>query len=235
MPAQFLIPDHSDLKAAFARALLKQMHLIDVEAAIREASAGEGDWIRPVGPRFEVLDLSGPVLRGANVLAAENGEVPAAELDEWIIQLRAVGVPEVYAPGAAVAARQVNFFPRIYSRDEGSTAQSKTTSTRGVPSARPADSREVSPRELNRAHRAHLDRLARWMSRHVDHDNRYQNISAFQALANEAAGIPTGGRDMASPDQLANAEVWMTARVIEHCRTRDEDLPKWISDAEGEN
>jgi hypothetical protein len=222
MPAQFLIPDHAELKAAFARALLKQMHLIDVEATVKDAGReSSGDWTRPLGPRFEVLDLSGPILRGANVLAAEHGEVLAAELEDWIVQLRAVGVPEVYAPGAAVAARQVNFFPRIYSRDEPTS-----------PTEPPA-SREASPREMNRAHRSHLDRLARWMATHHNHDSRYDTIQAFQALANEAAGIPKGGRDMAGADQLANAEVWMTARIIEHCRHHNEDLPKWIADSEG--
>jgi superfamily II DNA or RNA helicase len=220
MPAQFLIPDHAAMKQAFARAIVGQMHMLDIDEHVPERGAGEHDWTRPLGPRFEILDLSGPVMRGANVIGSAHGEVDVGELNEWQTHLAAMGVPVVYAPGVIVAARAVNWFPRIYSRDD--EVSSKQTS-----------SREASPREMNHGHRQHLNRLSRWMAQHITHDDRWANVPAFQALANEAAGIPNGRRDMASVEELAMAEVWMTARILEHCRTHDEPTPTWISDPEG--
>jgi len=216
LPAQILIPDHTELREAFAKALVNQMHILNADdeptGTDGVRSRGEG-----LGPRYEVLDLSGPVLRGAKVLAADDGDVDAAELTLWEAPLRAIGVPTVYAPGVIVASRQVPQFPRIYSREEEPDGPV---------------TRHASAREMNRGHRQRLTQMARWMAVHVDHDDRWINVQVFQADANFAADIPKGARDMASDEELARAEAWMTARIFEHCETHDEPPPGWLIDGD---
>ncbi|MGH3908920.1 MAG: DEAD/DEAH box helicase, partial [Pseudonocardiaceae bacterium] len=82
LPAQILIPDHPRLKASFSEALIGRMHLINDE---QEALAGVGPGVGgsgPTMPRYQVVDLTGPVLRGATVVGAPDGEVLADELAE---------------------------------------------------------------------------------------------------------------------------------------------------------
>jgi hypothetical protein len=64
------------------------------------------------------------------------------------------------------------------------------------------------------------------MSNHLEHDGRYATIGVFQGMANDAAGIPTGGRDLGTPEQLARCEDWMLARIREHGESHNCGIPK---------
>lgn len=205
LPAQVLIPDHTRLKASFTQALVGRMHLIeaDDEATGRERDGSVGN--APQLPRYQVVDLTEPVLHGATVVGAPDGEVLADELEDWNVQLAARGVPLTYTPNIIVAARQVPQFPRIYSAPETDEASPETTT-------KPAD-----PRTLNKAHRKRLTTLTNWMAHHLEHDDRWANMGWFQNEANDAAGIPRGGRDQASATELAAAQAWVTEKILQHC------------------
>lgn len=204
LPAQILIPDHPKLKASFSEALVGRMHLInDEDDSLLGAGPGIGG-TGPTMPRYQVVDLTGPVLRGATVVGAPDGEVLADELEEWNAQLAAVGVPLTYTPNIVVASRQIPQFPRIYS--EPSSAPEE-----------PALRRDADPRTLNKMHRQRITSLAGWMAKHLEHDDRWHNMGWFQNEANDYAGIPTGGRDRATDIQLAATEAWMTEKIIQHC------------------
>lgn len=204
LPAQILIPDHPKLKASFSEALVGRMHLINDETdGLVGAGLGIGG-AGPTMPRYQVVDLTGPVLRGATVVGAPDGEVLADELAEWNAQLTAVGVPLTYTPNIVVASRQIPQFPRIYSDHTSAPAE-------------PALRSEADPRTLNKMHRQRITSLAGWMAKHLEHDDRWQNTGWFQNEANDYAGIPTGGRDRATETQLAATEAWMTEKIIQHC------------------
>lgn len=215
VPAQILIPDHPGLKAAFNQALVGRMHLIaeDEDARLRAErnGAGSGDIIMP---RYQVIDLTSPILHGATVVGAPDGEVSADELADWEVQLAARGVPLTYTPNIVVAARQVPKFPRIYAEDPVESASTRT----------PAD-----PRTANKMHRQRATTLARWMAGHLDHDDRWDEVSWFQNEANEIAGIPKGGRDQATETQLGLVEAWMTEKIIQHCDAHGCNPPPLLS------
>jgi len=213
LPAQILIPDHKRLKASFTQALVGRMHLIgseDDEGGRSGIGQGEG----PSLPRYQVVDLTGPVLQGATVVGAPDGEVLADEMADWNVQLSAVGVPLTYTPNIVVASRQVPKFPRIY---ESPSAQAQT----GRSSA--------DPRTLNKKHRQRITALASWMAHHIDHDSRWGNMGWFQNEANEAAGIPRGGRDQATDTQLAAAEAWMVGNILGHCEIQGCNPPALLN------
>lgn len=219
LPAQILIPDHAELKAAFARALIGQMHLLDPTLPDSEEYARRGADDRISRPAFELIDLSAPILRAATVLGEENGVVERSELEAWEAQLRLLGVPETYAPAMVVASRRVPHFPRIYS------VEAPGTVTRT----------EADPRTLNKIRRGHLDRMAKWMGFHPGHAAYTEDdFRRFQAKANEAAAIPTGERDMATDEQLATAEAWMVARIYHHCEDTGCQVPTWIGNGREE-
>lgn len=222
LPANILIPDHAGLKAAFARALIGQMHLLDTSLPESEPYAQTGSDDRESQPAFDIIDLTAPVLRSATVMGQEDGEVQASELAAWVAQLQPLGVPEVYAPAVAVASRKMPAFPRIYSVDRAAPREPKAP-TRTAP----------DPRTLNKLRRAHLDRMAKWFGWHPGHEGVPQEearrtIGIFQGKANDAAGIPSGGRDMASDVQLAAAEAWMTDTIYSHCNRTGCEVPSWL-------
>lgn len=203
LPAQVLIPDHPKLKASFVQALVGRMHLIEAAGATTDPTTADRGLVATVAnmPRYQLVDLTGPVLHGATVLGAPDGEVLADELEDWNVQLAAVGVPLTYTPNIVVASRQVPQFPRIYSEPEGG------------PRSRSA----ADPRTLNKLRRQRMTTLAGWMARHLDHDSRWAAPAWFQNEANDAAGIPRGGRDRATETELAAAEAWMTEKIFQHC------------------
>jgi hypothetical protein len=65
------------------------------------------------------------------------------------------------------------------------------------------------------------------MRMHIDHDDRFDTVNQFQYLANDGAGIPTGGRDMASSTELKECARWMCEQVRGHCLTNQEPVPAW--------
>ena len=216
LPAQVLIPDHNRLKSSFVQALVGRMHLISEELEAIVGGKGEGGGTEATMPRYQVVNLTGPVLHGATVVGAPDGEVLADELADWNKQLAAVGVPLTYTPNIVVASRQVPQFPRIYSEPAPPAAPART---------------EADARTRNKAHRQRIKSLAGWMAHHLDHDNRWRSMAFFQSDANDAAGIPTGGRDQASDTELAAVEAWMTARIFQHCEWNNCRTPA-ILDAE---
>jgi superfamily II DNA or RNA helicase len=230
LPAQILIPDHPALRKAFASALVGTMHILEVEEELSEATLRGGDGSDRL-PRYELLDLSDPRLRSATVLTQVDGKVLADELARYIAQCKEVGIPETYAPRVAVVSRRYRPPLRVYATDEQSTdadaPASMSSATAGMATATQAD-----PRSLNLAHRARLQKAAGWMVDHIDHDVRYANVGVFQAKANEAANIPSGGRDQATGAQLQAAAEWMMARIVEHCQVHHEDVPSWTDGGE---
>ena len=79
-------------------------------------------------------------------------------------------------------------------------------------------------------YRARLRQTAGWMEKHIGHDERFISVGLFQANANDAGGIPKGGRDQATARQLATVSDWMSARVREHCKDHGEQVPAWAEE-----
>lgn len=217
LPAQILIPDNPDLREAFAAALAHALHIVEDEDEKTCPRCGQRPCVcvkpppPPRLPRWKLIDLEDPRLRSATVLTQDDGEVLADELAHYIAQCAGIGIPETYAPRVAVVSRRGRPVVRTYAQE--------------APQERPAD-----PRSINLAHRAVLQKAAKWMAGyHVAHDDRYASVEVFQALANDAASprIPRGGRDQASSQQLAAVAAWMIARVREHCQAHQEPLPLW--------
>lgn len=215
VPAQILIPDHPGLKAAFTQALIGRMHLIAEDDPEDRDNDQNGHRSRELNlPRYQVVDLTSPILHGATVVGAADGEVSADELADWNVQLAAHGVPLTYTPNIVVAARQVPKFPRIYAEDQPDGATTRTG---------------ADPRTTNKIHRQRATTLARWMAGHLDHDDRWREPSWFQNEANAFAGIPKGGRDQATEIQLGMVEAWMTEKIIEHCNKHECAPPSLLS------
>lgn len=230
LPAQILIPDHPQLRRAFAAAMAGALHTIDLDRDNPDdpGSGSGGERL----PRYELLDLSDPRLRQATVLTQADGDVPAAELALTIAACSQVGIPETYAPRVAVVSRRYRPPLRVYSpEDETTAAGTAAAGGTSIAVSEPVVSAaQADPRSLNRAHRARVTRAASWMHEHLDHDQRYDHIGSFQNLANQAAGIPRGGRDHATTAQLTAVADWMIVRIIEHCQTHDEPVPSWIDE-----
>ena len=214
LPAQILIPDHRELRKAFASALVNRMHVLEEPEDKQVDDRATGGSSEPRLPRFSLRDLSAPDFRNATVLGEEDGDVPRAEYEEWQQQLEGLNVPITYTPRIAVAARRVQRFPRIY--EQPAAAPVQVTS---------------DPRAVNVAQRSRLRQLSGWMQHHVEHDREFANVGVFQGQANDAAGIPQGGRDHATGDQLATAAAWMTARIYEHCQRMEEIPPLFLEDS----
>lgn len=214
LPAQILIPDHSELRRAFTAALAGALHQIEDGQDTTEAGTGDDGVARLA--RYELLELSDPRLDSATVLGHEDGETPAAELGLVIADCLGIGIPETYAPRVAVVSRRRRTPLRTYATPEEPAASTVTTV-------------EADPRTLNLAHRAQLYKAAGWMSYHIRHEDRWPTVGAFQAQASDAAHIPIGGRDHATTAQLAACAEWMRARVIEHCQAQGEWVPSWAN------
>jgi superfamily II DNA or RNA helicase len=230
LPAQILIPDDQTLREAFASALASALHVVDDSDELRchDGQPGclcrypdMGECICPPGSsaserlvRFEVLDLDDPRLERATVLGHEDGDVPAPELRYFIEQCAGIGIPETYAPRVAVVTRRGRPATRTYATEKP------------VPTV----VTEVNPRDIVQSYRAILRQAAGWMEKHIGHDSRYTTVGVFQGRANDAGGIPSGGRDQASMRQLATVADWMTARIREHCRDYGEKVPAFAEE-----
>lgn len=165
LPAQILIPDHGELRKAFASALVNRMHILEEREDNEDVREGRSGGEQRL-PRFHLQDLSAPDFHNATVLGEEDGDVPKAEYDEWQQQLEGLNVPITYTPRIAVASRRVQRFPRIYEQSEPTPVEVAS-----------------DPRAVNVAHRNRLTRLAGWIQHHLDHDSAFPNIGAFQAQA----------------------------------------------------
>jgi superfamily II DNA or RNA helicase len=219
LPAQVLIPDNESLRRAFAEALVGHFHILDVpddaDPTDDGRRGGDGEAIRI--PRYELADMSSFDLRSATVLGEEDGTVPAAELQEALALCLDLSIPEVYAPRVAVAGRRLGPRLPLYTKQS-------------PPAVTPLQARPADPRTLNIARRKRVSAIAQWMTHHVDHDPDCSSIAVFQGKANSAAGIPSGGRDQATPEQMAQCELWMIARVREHCAAHGCALPAAVRD-----
>lgn len=222
LTAQILIPDHPELRRVFASALAGAVHTVEEtedDQSCRRCGLPSGQcrcvWEGQRLQRYELLDLSDPLLDSANVLGHEDGEVPAAELNQVIPILRDLQIDETYAPRFVVAARRYRPPLRTYTIQEEPTATA------------PSVTEVNDPRTINRIHRAKLKQAAGWMEKHIGHDSRFETVKHFQWQANQAAGIPSGGRDHASSAQLMACADWMCARIVEHCQAQEEQAPSW--------
>jgi superfamily II DNA or RNA helicase len=232
LPAQILIPDNPDIRKAFASALANAKHEIAVEddlcprcmlspAACNcpPGPGGSGGGL----PRYTLIGLDDPWLRSAVVLGHADGETDGKELnDQWIPVCADLGIPETYAPKVAVASRRVRPKVQVYAQPE-LTAEEVT----------PAVRTPANPRDVNLAYRAQITQAAAWMTRHIDHDDSYDTIGAFQTAVNKATGIPFDGkgkgmRDAATGPQLKAAAEWARSEIARHCETRECRAPGWI-------
>jgi superfamily II DNA or RNA helicase len=232
LPAQILIPDHEQLRKAFAAALKSAMHMVDIPDDPSGDPAGGGTGGARL-PRYELLHMSDPRLRSATVLTQDDGHVPAGELAQVIRQCKDVGIPETYAPRVAVVSRRYRPPLRVYAQDAESPVGEGNIAGRDREAAGPLVTVQgADPRSLNLAHRARVKKAAGWMAEHIGHDTRYPHIASFQAKANEAVGVAPGGRDHATAGQMIEMADWMMARITEHCRRHSEPVPSW---AEGDD
>ena len=213
LPAQILIPNNTSLRAAFAEALVGHFHILEVpdeESQDRsDERDGTGGALRM--PRYQLADMSTLDLYSATVLGESDGTVMAPELEAAIAICLELSIPEPYAPRVAVASRKLGARLPLYTQ-----AQPVSVGLQ----VRPAD-----PRTLNKARRARITSVTGWMKHHLEHDARFDGIAAFQGQANSAAGLKVGGRDLATPEQLAHVEDWMLTRIREHCDTNGCALP----------
>jgi superfamily II DNA or RNA helicase len=236
LPAQILIPDSPVLKDSYAAAIAaagRVVHEETVERCHRQHPRTKCPCLFPHTEclcsiyeqppklrRYDVLSVDDPRLDGATVLGHEDGHVPVAELDHWIRELRKLVIPEPFAPKIAVLVR----------RSGGTmfrgTGEPDTAAT-PVPTQQPA-----SPRDLSDTYRARLRKAAGFMEKHIGHDAGFRTVGEFQGKVNDAAGIPSGGRDLATVRQLSTASSWACAHVRRHCETHGERAPDW---AEGMN
>ncbi len=154
------------------------------------------------------------------MLGHEDGDVLAPELRYFVEQCNGIGIPETYAPRVAVVTRRGRPAMRTYSTEQPSATAPAATAT----------VTQANPRDIVQAYRATLKQAAGWMEKHVGHDSRFTTVGVFQGRANDAGGIPTGGRDQATTRQLATVADWMTARIREHCRTHGETVPGFAED-----
>lgn len=262
IPAQILIPDNPDLKAAFSAVLKDIPRLVNTDEDMSQEcrrcrlpsdecgcppalrcnkcwSDAEGDPSRgphgvfcvPCGQttsncmckskrtRYQLIDISGPEFDNVNVLGHDDGEVSEPELTTASPELLSLGIPEVYHPQTVVYSRR---HQAPWTRPEDDTERSREPrgSTLTVEAA--------NPRDLIQVFRARCTSAAGWMSKHIDHDAKFRSVGQFQNKANDAVGIPTGGRDQASLLQLERCAEWMRARVLEHCDRHSEEMPSWV-------
>ncbi len=235
LPAQILIPDHEQLRRAFAAALKSAMHMVDLPEEAGDERSGRSTGSERL-PRYELLDLSDPRLRSATVLTQDDGHVPATELAQVITHCKSVGIPETYAPRVAVVSRRYRPPVRVYATDSETDRQDTPEGAQHPPAEGDRAGQTVTikadPRSLNHAHRARLAKAAGWMSEHIDHDTRYPHVASFQAKANQAAGIRAGGRDHATVQQMIQMANWMMARITEHCRRHGEPVPSWAEEGD---
>lgn len=228
LPAKILIPDDPAMRRAFSGALASALHTVEEPPdGPQTPGPGGGDRL----PRYQLLDLSNPLLRSANVLVQEDGEVLADELAKYVTQCREVGIPETYAPRVAVVSRRGRPPIRIYSTgDDNGPGATAADDHVGKATGNATATIAADPRSLNKAYRRRLSAAVGWMQQHIDHDNRYDYIGIFQNHVNRAAGIPRGERDAASTDQLRSASDWVIARIAEHCQTHGEPMPSWAEE-----
>lgn len=216
LPAQILIPDNPSLRAAFAEALVGHFHILEVpdddDVVTSDGQPGSGGGGELRLPRYQLADMSTLDLRSATVLGESDGVVLADELQAAISLCLELSIPEVYAPRVVVAGRRMG--PKLPLYTQGPAKQAGIVE-------RPAD-----PRSLNKARRSRITGIANWANHHLEHDERFTTIGAFQGQANTAAGLNPGERDSATPEQLAAVEDWMLARVREHCQSYGCALPK---------
>jgi superfamily II DNA or RNA helicase len=206
LPAQILIPNNPALRSAFAEALVGHFHILEIPSELgpEADSSSSGDAGLRL-PRYSLADMSTLDLHSATVLGESDGTVMADELEASLRLCLELDIPEVYAPRVAVASRRLGPRLPLY------TQTARPGATVGV-TERPAD-----PRSVNKARRTRITSVASWMSRHVEHDERYTTIGVFQGQANSAAGLKPGERESAGSDALQVVEAWMLARVREHC------------------
>lgn len=213
LPAQILIPDNPELRAAFASALLSALHQVSDDEETDPTQRGSDG--TPRLPRFQLLSLSDPILDSATVLGHPNGVVTADELARAMPDLASLGIPEPYAPRVIKFARDhVPPLPR-YATEQPQEPSPSTVTTL------------IDPRAVNVSIRSRLKKAAGWMQAHIDHDDAFADIRQFQALANDAAHIPRGERDHASAEELEDCLYWMCDRIADHCRRYEEEVPEW--------
>ena len=233
LPAQILIPDNPGLRQVFASVLATLPRLIDLDESQDGEPCprcGEADGCScrsGVGGatsmgRYELMNLSVPILGIADVLGHDNGEVVAAELVRAGEGLMSFGIPECYHPRAIVWQRGYRAAVPRYA-----PPQVPEQAAASEPSASSVVVTEANPRDLNRIHRSQIATAAGWFQRHVDHDSTYETVAYFQADANRAAGIPRGGRDRATTKQLQTCARWMRRHVAQHCERHGEAVPTW--------
>ena len=234
LPAQILIPDNPGLRQVFASVLATLPRLIDLDGtqdgqpcprcgevdlcSCRSGETGAGTRMT----RYQLMNLSAPILGIADVLGHDDGEVFADELVRAGEGLLSFGIPECYHPRAVVWQRGYRAPVRRYAPPEVSEQ-----GTASEPTASSVIVTEANPRDLNRIHRSQIATAAGWFQRHVEHDTSYDKVAFFQADANRAAGIPSGGRDRATTAQLQKCARWMRHQVAQHCERHGEAVPSW--------
>lgn len=235
LPAQVLIPDSPVLKDVYATAIAaagQVVHEDKVERCHRDHPRTKCPCLFPQSEclcsiydpapqlrRYDVLAVDDPRLDGATVLGQADGHVPVLELNHYIEECRRLVIPEPFAPKIAVLVRR--------SGGGANFATYGRTATAAPPETQPA-----SPRDLSDTYRTRLKKAAGFMEKHIGHDKNFRTVAEFQGKVNDAAGIPKGGRDLATVRQLSTGSSWACACVRRHCAAHGEQVPDW---AEGIN
>jgi superfamily II DNA or RNA helicase len=217
LPAQLLIPDVPDLRRAFLKVLVAELHTI----AVDDEDAEEGDSGREGGlrlPRYDLSSVTRPRLDDTVVVGEQAGTVTRVEVEAMTAILGKLGLGEgassVYAARAVVASREFKADRILADRIPG-----EVTIT------------DANPRDINIALRDTARVLSGWWQHKGD-----TPVAHFQRDANRAAVIDDHGRDNASEAQLRAMLAHMAMTIIRHCAEHDLTPPaialRW-SDSRG--
>lgn len=190
--------------------LVSKLHTLVLDDEIPAETFTGGATSEPRLPRFDLNLVTPPRLEDVVVVGETEGVVGRQEVDAMASIFDGLGVPEVYAARMVVDARR--FSEKRVLRDR--------------PVGKP-DTHSAHPRDINKAWRGKFTQRSNWWHRNGD-----TAIKEFQAEANRAAGVEPGGRDLASPDQLARIVEFMNREIRLVCDRQKLDPPQWLEEVD---
>lgn len=221
VPAKIVVPDIPDLVKRFVELLTPILGEIVAppERPSEGADAegfGDGLW----GPKYVVTGVE-PVDESVSVALSES-EVYDFTIDvvaDMARELEAANLQPALAPRVLVALRR---FRESRPFDEGPHVQAQPRSN---PTEAAAGPRPLSIEERARKAQGDLHTMEGWWKLN---GNPSIPIAQFAARANEAGGIPSRGRPMATPEQLEKAIAYERQIISAYCRETGKPRPRWL-------
>lgn len=218
IPAAVVVPDIEPLVEQLVAYLAPMTHEVMIEDEPPEPQPRELG-LGITQQRYVVDDVDP---QGGTVTVPQSDTVDhfdSAEIALLAKRLESVNVPSVYAPRIAVASRRYVsdlYHSRPFERltPAGSALESM------VQPPKRSDSIEDQARIL----KSKLSRFGRWWEKNGD-----TPVAKFAGQVNTAGGIPNGGRDHASVEQLKAAEQFASRAIADYCNRTGTRPPTWRS------